>query len=87
MAYASSCHNYPCSKDANYTAFLAAIATVNTTSIEAQGHDAVYAFFMNVYNALAIKMIIDHPCSTSLLKYAKFNCLLLDTRHSVLEDW
>ena len=61
-------NTYPCSKDANYTAFLTAISSVNTSSIEAQGHDAVYAFFMNVYNALAIKMIIDHPCSKSLLK-------------------
>ena len=57
-----------CSKDANYTAFLSAIAKVNTSSIEAEGHDALYAFFMNVYNALAIKMIIDHPCTSSLFK-------------------
>ena len=56
------------SKDANYTAYLNAIATVNTTAIEAQGHDAVYAFFMNVYNALAIKMIIEHPCTGSLFR-------------------
>ena len=57
-----------CSKDANYTAFLNAVTTVNTTSIMAQGHDDIYAFFMNVYNAFAIKMIIDHPCTRSLLR-------------------
>ena len=48
------------SNDSDYTAFIDAIAKVNTSGFD---HDAVYAFFMNVYNALAIKMIIDHPCS------------------------
>lgn len=48
------------SKDVNFSAFIAAIAKVNTTGFD---RDTTYAFFMNVYNALAIKMIIDHPCS------------------------
>ncbi len=48
------------SKDSNFSAFIKAIAEVNTTNFD---RDMTYAFFMNVYNALAIKMIIDHPCS------------------------
>jgi len=48
-----------CSKDANFTAFIGALVKVNTTGFD---RNETYAFFINVYNALAIKMIIDHPC-------------------------
>lgn len=56
------------SKDKNYTAFIDAIANVNTSGYD---HDSTYAFFINVYNALAIKMVIDHPCKTSLFSSCK----------------
>ena len=56
-----TCH----SKDKNFTAFIDAIANVNTSGYD---HDSTYAFFTNVYNALAIKMIIDHPCKKSLFR-------------------
>ena len=52
------------SQDANYTAFIDAIAKVNTTGLD---RGETYAFFANVYNALAIKMIIEHPCTKSFL--------------------
>lgn len=51
-------------QDANYTAFIDAIAKVNATGLS---RDETYAFFVNVYNALAIKMIVEHPCTHSLL--------------------
>ncbi|XP_064397588.1 uncharacterized protein LOC135344343 [Halichondria panicea] len=47
------------SKDGNYTAFIEGVAKVNLSGLD---NNNTYAFFMNVYNALAIKMIIDHPC-------------------------
>ena len=50
---------FSCSKDTNFTAYIDAIAKVNTAGF---GHNETYAFYMNVYNALAIKMIIDNPC-------------------------
>lgn len=53
------------SKNANFTAFINGLAKVNTSGFD---HDSTYAFFMNVYNALAIKMIIDHPCAKSLFR-------------------
>lgn len=52
------------SKDVNFTAFVDAIAKVNTSGFD---HNSTYAFFMNVYNALAIKMIIDHPCVNPMI--------------------
>lgn len=60
VAISYSCLFSLYSKDVNFSAFIAAIAKVNTTGFD---RDTTYAFFMNVYNALAIKMIIDHPCS------------------------
>lgn len=51
------------SQDENYTAFIDAIAKVNTTGLD---RNETYAFFVNVYNALAIKMIVEHPCTSSL---------------------
>ena len=54
------------SNDTNFDAYLAAIAKANTTGLS---RNETYAFFINVYNALAIKMIIKHPCKTGLSRY------------------
>jgi len=48
------------SHNSNFTAFIGAVESVNASGFDL---DTLYAFYMNVYNALAIKMIIDHPCS------------------------
>lgn len=58
-----------CSQDQNFTAFIDALAKVNTTGFN---RNETYAFFMNVYNALAIKMIIDHPCHKPLIGCVPF---------------
>ena len=51
------------SKDSNFTIYLDAIAKVNITGFN---RTDTYAFFINVYNALAIKMILSHPCKKSI---------------------
>ena len=58
-----------CSQDQNFTAFIDALTKVNTTGFN---RNETCAFFMNVYNALAIKMIIDHPCHKPLIGYVPF---------------
>ena len=58
-----------CSQDQNFTAFIDALTKVNTTGFN---RNETYAFFMNVYNALAIKMVIDHPCHKPLIGYVPF---------------
>ena len=42
-----------------YYEYLSAIETVDTKNFN---RNEVYGFFMNVYNAFAIKMILKHSC-------------------------
>ena len=47
------------SSDENFYNYLTAIRDVDTKNFT---HRELYAFFMNVYNAFAIKMILEHSC-------------------------
>ncbi|XP_065836519.1 uncharacterized protein [Oscarella lobularis] len=46
--------------DSRLEAFLTILSSTNTSSFD---RNETYAFFMNAYNALAINMIIQHPCT------------------------
>lgn len=46
-----------------YHDYLRAIRDVDTNNYD---RSEVYGFYMNVYNAFAIKMILDHSCDSSL---------------------
>ena len=48
--------------DPNFSAYFEALKSANITGF---GRNETYAFFMNAYNALAIRMIIEHPCKKS----------------------
>ena len=48
--------------DPNFNAYFEALKAVNISGF---GKNETYAFFMNAYNALAIRMIIEHPCKKS----------------------
>jgi hypothetical protein len=52
------------SKDPNFASYLDGVKSANTTGFD---RNDLYAFFMNAYNAFAIKMIIEHPCKKSLI--------------------
>ena len=55
--------------DPNFGAYLEALKSADISWF---GRNDTYAFFMNAYNALAIKMIIDHPCKKStFLRWAE----------------
>jgi len=45
--------------DENFYNYLSAIRDVDTKNFT---RGELYAFFMNVYNAFAIKMILEHSC-------------------------
>jgi len=51
------------SKDSNFTIYLNLIKTVNTKNMN---QSEFYAFYINVYNALAINMILSNPCKRDL---------------------
>ena len=55
-----------CSKDAKFATYLDAIAKVPKIDIEGFNSTETYSFFINVYNALAVKMVIEHPCKKSI---------------------
>lgn len=46
--------------DLDFTTFVSSLETATTEGLD---RNQTYALFMNAYNALAMKMIIDHPCS------------------------
>eukprot|EP00656_Telonema_subtile_P022348 TRINITY_DN2346_c0_g1_i4.p1 TRINITY_DN2346_c0_g1~~TRINITY_DN2346_c0_g1_i4.p1 ORF type:complete len:192 (+),score=38.11 TRINITY_DN2346_c0_g1_i4:100-675(+) len=48
--------------DMDYPVFIDSLASANLTALT---KNETYALFMNAYNALAIKMVIDHPCRHS----------------------
>jgi len=49
--------------DPNFTTFINYLATANTSSLT---RNETYAFYINVYNALAMNMIITHSCETDI---------------------
>lgn len=49
--------------DPKFEAFVKSLETAPTSGL---GKDAEYALFINSYNALAIKMVVDHPCRKSM---------------------
>jgi len=52
--------NYPAlAADPDFKAFVASLEHADTHGLS---KNDTYALFMNAYNALAMKMIIDHPC-------------------------
>jgi len=52
--------------DPDFTAFVASLEFADTHALS---KNETYALFMNAYNALAMKMIVDHPC-----KHNVFGC-------------
>jgi hypothetical protein len=52
------------SADPDFTKF---VSSLETAAIQNLSRNETYAIFMNAYNALAIKMVIDHACKYSLL--------------------
>jgi len=52
------------SLDPDFTKFVKSLETVELQNFT---KNETYALFMNAYNALAIKMVIDHPCKKSIL--------------------
>lgn len=54
--------------DPNFEAFVKSLETAPTSGL---GKDAEYALWINTYNALAIKMVCDNPCSKKLLGLKK----------------
>lgn len=51
-----------------FAKFVKSLETAPTSGL---GKDAEYALWINSYNALAIKMVADHPCKKSLLGLKK----------------
>lgn len=57
--------DYPAlAADPDFKAFVASLETADTHALS---KNDTYALFMNAYNALAMKMIIDHPCKHNVL--------------------
>lgn len=54
--------------DPNFATFVKSLETAQTSGL---GKDAEYALWINSYNALAIKMVTDHPCKKKLLGLKK----------------
>ena len=55
-----------CRSDENFYKYLIVIRDVDTKNFT---RSELYAFFMNVYNAFAIKMILDHSCDKYVSLY------------------
>jgi len=51
--------------DPDFHEYIKQLEKANITAVE-EHRDSIYAFYTNVYNALAIKIIIEHPCKTDL---------------------
>ena len=55
--------------DPDFGAYLEALKSADILGFR---RNDTYAFFMNAYNALAIRMIIEHPCKKStFLRWAE----------------
>lgn len=50
--------------DPDFTKFVDSLATADVSHLS---KNETYALYMNAYNALAIKMVIDHPCAHDIL--------------------
>ena len=59
-----------CRQDGDFKKYLDMVATVTPPS--PQLHNDTYAYYINIYNAFAINMIIAHPCKTSWLGLAAY---------------
>ncbi|CAN0309448.1 unnamed protein product, partial [Hapterophycus canaliculatus] len=49
--------------DPKFETFVKSLETAPTSGL---GKNAEYALFINSYNALAIKMVVDNPCKKSM---------------------
>lgn len=58
------------SKDENYQKYVNSFASIDFTQFDAdKNRDVLISLFANVYNALAMKMTIDYPCTRDVFGY------------------
>ena len=70
-----------CRSDGNFYKYLTVIRDVDTKNFT---RSELYAFFMNVYNAFAIKMILDHSCDKYVsLYYSLYIYIYLHLCHTL----
>lgn len=64
--------------DPNFAAFVKSLETAPTSGL---GKDAEYALWINSYNALAIRTVVENPCKKSFLGLKKSKITSIKGQH------